>query len=36
MDTRRKLNREFKLEAVYMVKDRKGALKQVSRDMVVA
>ncbi len=33
MDTRRKFSREFKLEAVKMVKDRGGALKQVARDL---
>ena len=30
MDTRRKFSREFKLEAVKMVKERGGALKQVA------
>ena len=33
MDTRRKFSREFKLEAVKMVKDRGVALKQVARDL---
>ena len=33
MDTRRKFSREFKLEAVKMVKERGGALKQVARDL---
>ncbi len=33
MDTRRKFRREFKLEAVKMVKDRGVALKQVARDL---
>ena len=32
MDTRRKFSREFKLEAVKMVKEREDALKQVARD----
>jgi transposase-like protein len=33
MDTRRKFSREFKLEAVKMVKERGVALKQVARDL---
>lgn len=33
MDTRRKFSREFKLEAVKMVKDRGVAARQVSRDL---
>ena len=33
MDTRRKFSREFKLEAVKMVKDRGVALRQVARDL---
>ena len=33
MYTRRKFSREFKLEAVKMVKDRGVALKQVARDL---
>jgi len=32
IDTRSKFSREFKLEAVKMVKDRGVALKQVTRD----
>ena len=33
METRRKFSREFKLEAVKMVKDRGVALKQAARDL---
>ena len=33
METRRKFSREFKLEAVKMVKDRGVAARQVSRDL---
>ena len=33
MDTRRKFSREYKLEAVKMVKERGVALKQVARDL---
>ena len=33
MDTRRKFSREFKHEAVKMVKERGDALKQVARDL---
>ena len=33
MDTRRKFSREFKLEALKMVKDRGVALRQVARDL---
>ena len=33
MNTRRKFRREFKLEAVKMVKDRGVASKQVTRDL---
>ena len=33
MDTRRKVSREFKLEAVKRVKERGVALKQVARDL---
>ncbi len=33
METRRKLSREFKLEAVKMVKERGVALSQAARDL---
>ena len=33
METRRKFSREFKLEAVKMVKDRGVALSQAARDL---